>query len=361
VVLGRHGEIRPADSPTGLAQPIERLWAGDFVQEMEVDVKQVWLTHRPSDEVGLPDLLGQRAGRVAPCGLAVFAHARPRTSSCGGAIAAEASRRRSTMVHMRVRNGSATGLISRIARRQYQRMDNSSGVGVLDKAARVLSALEAGPATLAALVAATGLARPTAHRLAVALEHHRLVARDMQGRFILGPRLSELASAAGEDRLLAAAAPVLAYLRDVTGESAQLYRRQGDLRVCVSAAERMSGLRDTVPVGSALPMTAGSGAQILLAWEEPDRLHRGLQGAKFTATTLAGVRRRGWAQSVAEREPGVASVSAPVRGPSNRVVAAVSVSGPIERLSRAPGRLFAPAVLAASERLTEALRRANAA
>jgi DNA-binding IclR family transcriptional regulator len=123
----------------------------------------------------------------------------------------------------------------------------------------------------------------------------------------------------------------------------------------------MSGLRDTVPVGSALPMTAGSGAQILLAWEEPDRLHRGLQGAKFTATTLAGVRRRGWAQSVAEREPGVASVSAPVRGPSNRVVAAVSVSGPIERLSRAPGRLFAPAVLAAGERLTEALRRANAA
>jgi DNA-binding IclR family transcriptional regulator len=240
-------------------------------------------------------------------------------------------------------------------------MDNSSGVGVLDKAARVLSALEAGPATLASLVAATGLARPTAHRLAVALEHHRLVARDMQGRFVLGPRLSELASAAGEDRLLAAAAPVLAYLRDVTGESAQLYRRQGDFRVCVSAAERMSGLRDTVPVGSALPMTAGSGAQILLAWEEPDRLHRGLQGAKFTATTLAGVRRRGWAQSVAEREPGVASVSAPVRGPSNRVVAAVSVSGPIERLSRAPGRLFAPAVLAAGERLTEALRRANAA
>ena len=84
-------------------------------------------------------------------------------------------------------------------------MDNSSGVGVLDKAASVLSALEAGPATLAQLVAATHLARPTAHRLAVALEHHRLVARDMQGRFVLGPRLSELATAAGEDRLLAAA------------------------------------------------------------------------------------------------------------------------------------------------------------
>ena len=70
-------------------------------------------------------------------------------------------------------------------------MDNTSGVGVLDKAAIVLSALEAGPSTLAQLVTATGLARPTAHRLAVALEHHRLVTRDLQGRFVLGPRLGE--------------------------------------------------------------------------------------------------------------------------------------------------------------------------
>ena len=85
-------------------------------------------------------------------------------------------------------------------RRQYQSMDSSSGVGVLDKAATVLSALEAGPATLAQLVGSTGLARPTAHRLAVALEHHRLVTRDMQGRFVLGPRLAELASAAGETK-----------------------------------------------------------------------------------------------------------------------------------------------------------------
>jgi DNA-binding IclR family transcriptional regulator len=249
-------------------------------------------------------------------------------------------------------------LASRDLRLQYQRMDNSSGVGVLDKAALVLSALESGPATLAGLVAATGLARPTAHRLAVALEHHRLVTRDMQGRFILGPRLSELSAAAGEDRLLATAGPVLTHLRDVTGESAQLYRRQGDLRICVAAAERLSGLRDTVPVGSTLPMKAGSAAQVLLAWEEPERLHRGLQGARFTATALSGVRRRGWAQSIGEREPGVASVSAPVRGPSNRVVAAVSVSGPIERLSRHPGRLHAQAIIEAAGRLTEALRRA---
>ncbi len=141
---------------------------------------------------------------------------------------------------------------------------------------------------------------------------------------------------------------MLAQLRDLTGESAQLYRRQGDARICVAAAERASGLRDTVPVGAVLPMTAGSAAQILLAWEEPERLHRGLRAAKFSATALSQVRRRGWAASVAEREPGVASVSAPVRGQGGKVIAAASVSGPIERLTRSPGRLHAAAVVAAA-------------
>ena len=157
----------------------------------------------------------------------------------------------------------------------------NSGVGVLDKAVSILSTLEAGPHSLAELVAATGIARPTAHRLAVALEFHRLVARDLTGRFVLGPRSGELGAAAGEDRLLAAAAPALAALRDATGESAQLYRRQGDLRICVAVAERLSGLRDSVPVGAALTMHAGSAAQILLAWEESEKIHRGLTNARF--------------------------------------------------------------------------------
>ncbi len=121
-------------------------------------------------------------------------------------------------------------------------MDNSSGVGVLDKAVSVLAAVESGPATLAQLVAATGLARPTTHRIAVALEHHRLLARDVQGRFILGPRVAELASAAGEDRLLAVSQPVLVQLRDVTGESAQLYRFVDQHRTSlISKCEVQSG------------------------------------------------------------------------------------------------------------------------
>jgi len=231
-------------------------------------------------------------------------------------------------------------------------VEHTSAVGVLDKAVLVLSAVEGGAGTLAELTARTGLSRATTHRLAVALEVHRLLARDRDGRWRLGGRLGELARAGTGDLLLERAGPVLARLRDATGESAQLYRRQGDSRVCMAAAERGSGLRDTVPVGTLLPMTAGSAAQVLLAWTPDDPL---AAHAAFAPRVLTDVRRRGWAHSVAEREQGVASVSAPVRGRSGEVVAAVSVSGPLERLTRSPGRLHAPAVLAAAATLHGAL------
>src|SRR5262249_34906540 len=159
------------------------------------------------DDVGIPDLLRERARhqRSSPRAGA------PPDPRCGR-------------------------LASRNPRRQQRTMDNSSGVGVLDKTVAVLNALEAAPASLAGLLAATGRARPTARWLALAPERHRVLTRDRQGRFVLGPRLAELAAAAGEDRLLAVAQPVLAQLRDMTGESAQLYRRQGDARICVAAA-----------------------------------------------------------------------------------------------------------------------------
>src|SRR3954452_3015668 len=129
---------------------------------------------------------------------------------------------------------------SRYMRRQYQCMEQGSGVGVLDKAVAVLSALESGPAALAELVSRSGLARPTAYRIAVALERHRLVARDVQGRFTLGPRVGELAGHLRTDPVEQAAGPILTRLRDTTQESAQLYRREGEVRRCVAAAERAS-------------------------------------------------------------------------------------------------------------------------
>jgi DNA-binding IclR family transcriptional regulator len=233
-------------------------------------------------------------------------------------------------------------------------MRQHSGIGVLDKAVGVLDTIAESPCGLAELCERTGLPRATAYRLAAALEVHRLLARDDDGRWRLGPAVTELAARVN-DPLLAAGAVVLPTLREATGESVQLYRREGTSRVCVAALEPAAGLRDTVPVGARLPMTVGSGATVLLAYSDAAVQQAVLPSAKFTDRVLAEVRRRGWAQSVAEREPGVASVSAPVRDGRGVVIAAISVSGPIDRIGRRPGARWAADLVAAAEQLTRRL------
>lgn len=146
-------------------------------------------------------------------------------------------------------------------------MRQHSGIGVLDKAMTVLHTVAEQPCNLNELCARTGLPRATAHRLAVGLEVHRLLMRDSDGQWRPGPGLAELSAGAG-DTLVEAASLVLPRLREITGESVQLYRREGTQRVCVAALEPPTGLRDTVLVGARLPMTAGSGAKVLLAWAD---------------------------------------------------------------------------------------------
>ncbi|WP_205877144.1 IclR family transcriptional regulator [Mycobacterium camsae] len=233
-------------------------------------------------------------------------------------------------------------------------MRQHSGIGVLDKAVGILHVIAESPCGLAELCERTGLPRATAYRLAAALEVHRLVGRDEEGRWRLGPAVTELAAYVS-DPLLAASAAVLPQLRETTGESVQLYRREGTSRVCIAALEPPAGLRDTVPVGARLPMTAGSGAKVLLAHSDAATQKAVLPKAMFTDRVLAEVRKRGWAHSVAEREPGVASVSAPVRDGRGVVIAAISVSGPVDRMGRRPGARWAADLLAAAEALTRRL------
>jgi DNA-binding IclR family transcriptional regulator len=233
-------------------------------------------------------------------------------------------------------------------------MGHTSGIGVLDKAVLVLRATASTPIGLADLCTATGLPRATAHRLAVGLEVHGLLSRDEQGRWRPGPMLAVLAAGA-PDPLLAASAEVLPRLRDRTGESVQVYRADGIVRICIAVSEPASGLRDTVPLGARLPMTAGSAAKVLAAWGDAAVQRAVLGDGRITERMLTEVRRRGWAQSVAEREAGVASVSAPVRDKAGAVIAAVSVSGPIDRIGRRPGARWAGDLVQASEALTARL------
>jgi len=210
-------------------------------------------------------------------------------------------------------------------------MDSVTGVGVLDKAMSVMRSVTAGPRALTELQESTGLPRATAHRLAAALEQHGMLRRDGDGRFELGLGLVPLGQAAAERfPLIDHARPVLDDLRDETGESVQLFVREGAQRRCVLSLESTHGLRWIVPQGALLPLDVGSAGRV-----------------------LSGERSRtGWIQSVGEREAGVASVSAPVVAADGSTIAAVSVSGPIERLSRHPGKRFGAAVIAAAGRVS---------
>jgi DNA-binding IclR family transcriptional regulator len=213
-------------------------------------------------------------------------------------------------------------------------MNSVTGVGVLDKSVLVMRSVAAGPKTLTELQAATGMPRATAHRLAAALVVHGMLRRDAEGRFDLGLDLAALGRvAASRFPLAALALPALRALRDDTGESVQLFVVDGDQRRCVVSLQSPHGLQWIVPEGVLFPLDRGSAGRVL--------------SGEHTSTR--------WVESIEEREAGVASVSAAVRDVDGAIVAAVSVSGPVERLSRQPGERWGAAVEAAARRISDAL------
>jgi len=212
------------------------------------------------------------------------------------------------------------------------------GAASLGKAVAVLDLLARnGPSGLSSIVTALGMPRATAHRLASALVSYGLVDKDTGGAYRLGPRLVEFGRLAGQHRpsLAQAASPVLAQLRDRTGESVQLFVADKGHRICIVSLQSPHSLRTIVEVGAVLPLDKGSAGRILGgSWRDVDK--------------------RGWAESVEERERGVASVSAPVYK-DGLLIAAVSVSGPVERTSRSPGARYGRVVAAAARKVSAAL------
>ncbi len=211
-----------------------------------------------------------------------------------------------------------------------------SGVGVLDKSVAVLEAVAeaVAPVSLGELVATTGLTKPTVHRLAVALEAHGLLRRVDGARYVAGLRLIGLGrSAAAAWPVVEVARDPLAVLCRETGESAQLYVREGDQRVCVLSLESDHELRTIVAEGARLPLDVGSAGRVL----------------------VGEIPAAGWTASRGERAPGVGSVSAPVRDARGQVVAAVGISGPLDRLGPEPGGRYGEAVRSAAEHISAVL------
>lgn len=232
-----------------------------------------------------------------------------------------------------------------------------TGVSTLDRAVSVLDAVAAGATTFTAIARSTGLPRGTAHRLIHSLDLHGFLAHDRALGYRLGPRMVRFATAALRALPLREVAhPVLERLALQTGESAQLYIRSGDERVCLDAVESAHELRTIVPIGASLPLYAGSAAKVFLASApDADRFVRQAADRERFARDVALAAGRGWASSADERQRGVGSVSAPVMGPSTLPVAVVSVSGPSSRMSRADARRHARAVMDAAREIERGL------
>ena len=211
-------------------------------------------------------------------------------------------------------------------------MDSVSGVGVLDKAFVVLNALVARPLSLSESVEATGIPRATCHRLLAALEHHGAVRRNNEGMYCLGPTLAGLGrGAAVQFPFLERAREIATEIRDRTGESVQVFIAETDGRRCVISLESPNGLRWIVPEGSLFPLSRGSAGKVLSAKTAP----------------------ASWVESVEERVKGVASVSAPILDADGHVIAAISISGPLERMSRTPGAKFGTVVVRGAKTLSQ--------
>jgi DNA-binding IclR family transcriptional regulator len=251
-------------------------------------------------------------------------------------------------------HGRRGGATRRTASRSIPRTET---VGTLDRAVSILDAVEGGAHRFTGIMNATGLPRGTTHRLIASLERHGFLSRYPGFGYRLGPRLLRLAHhAMRELPLRDVAHRHLERLARVTGESAQLYVRSGDERVCVDAVESRSELRTIVPVGASLPLHAGSAAKVFVAHATDRQRHvRKAADPDRFGRDVELVRARGWAASVDERQQGVGSLSAPVLGEHDVLLGVVSISGPSARMGKVNARRYVPAVLEAAREIESAL------
>ena len=210
---------------------------------------------------------------------------------------------------------------------------------------------EKGPTALAS---ALGLNKSTVLRLLYTMERKGYVVQNPRTqRYRLGPAVLALAGHFfSENELANIAFPEVERLRDQTEETVSIYVRSGFERICIQRLEGNRSVRIFVQLGQRLPMYAGAASQVLTAFlpdEERAELIKGLPvpvgfDLRAWVSRLDKVRREGYAISHGERQPEIAAVAAPIFGRGDRLVAALSLSGPVTRLTVEDLERLAPLV-----------------
>lgn len=202
------------------------------------------------------------------------------------------------------------------------------GAAAVDRALTLLAAFRDGDRSLALaeLAARTGLYKSTALRLLASLEHARLLQREEDGRWSLGPELARLhALRASGFSLEAQVLPALRELVAATRESAAFHVRRGDARLCLYRVDSPQLLRDHVRVGDLLPLDRGAGARVLRAFEG------GIGGGGARGKLCEQIRHDGVADLIGDRVADLAGISAPVFGASGELLGALTLTLPASR------------------------------
>lgn len=227
----------------------------------------------------------------------------------------------------------------------------------VDRALDLLDMLARQPElTLSEIAKGIGQPISTTHRLLATLAPRGMIEADAGAeRWSIGPGAWRLGTAflRGAD-LTQRARPVLHALAQATGETANLALPADGAALLVAQAPGTSVVRAALPIGTRMAADVSALGKVLLAFDAQ------VNSAQAEATTamadeIARIRTRGFAVDDQGHTPGMRCIAAPVRDHSDTVVAAISISGPVQDISAAHLKTLGAAVTEAARRLSESL------
>ena len=229
-------------------------------------------------------------------------------------------------------------------------MEETGGIRAAERALHILELLCAQPSLgVSELARLSGLHKATVFRLLQTLEGCGYVRQDAQtGQYFLTPKLLRLASSLpGTDRTVSCLHPLLYALSDACGETVHLVGRDGDSVLYLDKVEQAkSSVRLVSRVGLAMPMTctavgkailaSGTDAEVRELWartDHPAHTAHTVTELPLFLEELAHIRRCGYAVDREENELGVRCVAVALAAEGQRADYAVSVSGPLQRMT----------------------------